>query len=253
MKIRALKSLLKLKFKSRKTPINEITFLLKTGLNFTIHKGPFKGMKYIDKSSGSVLLPKITGTYECELHEIINKISKTDYSLLIDIGAAEGYYAVGFAYLNKANSNFRVLAYDVDQKAKENLKELATLNNLHDSIEINDLFQLKELQKFSSEKIIIICDIEGGEKDLLNPEEEPLLLKCDILVEIHDGNDSNEIKNILKQRFDSTHNIKHIIFDENHVFRKKYLGWIKNRKAMGIIANEGRKYGLDWFYIVKKN
>jgi hypothetical protein len=249
--INKIKSLINLYFFSQSFDAKKTSIQLKNYLRFKINDGPFKGMSYISKSSGSVFLPKITGTYECELHDVIQEIYNSNYTLLIDVGAAEGYYAAGFAYLNRNNSKFKVLAYDIDSQAKENLSKLIRLNKLVDKVSINHLFELELLKKFNSDKKIIICDIEGGEKELLDPHMEPLLLDCDILVEIHDGIDSNQIKNLLRNRFENSHNIRHIKFDQNNSFRKNYLSWISNRVVLNAIANEGRVYGLDWFFITK--
>lgn len=60
-----------------------------------IYSGPFRGMKYLRASTGSVILPKLIGTYENELHFVFNEIRGNNYDQFIDVGAAEGYYVVG--------------------------------------------------------------------------------------------------------------------------------------------------------------
>ena len=56
--------------------------------------GIFKGMKYVKSSYGSCYMPKILGIYEREISEaLINALQNSD--LFINVGAAEGYYAVG--------------------------------------------------------------------------------------------------------------------------------------------------------------
>jgi hypothetical protein len=35
--------------------------------------GPFSGMRYVKRAHGSVLLPKLLGTYETEVHSIVLK------------------------------------------------------------------------------------------------------------------------------------------------------------------------------------
>ena len=44
-------------------------------------------MKYTNISYGSQLLPKLIGTYEKELHPILNAILKIKYDYVINIGA----------------------------------------------------------------------------------------------------------------------------------------------------------------------
>lgn len=77
-----------------------------TGL---IVAGPFRGMRYIEKAVCSELPPKILGTYEMELHALIESIVARRPSCIIDIGAAEGFYAVGFA---TRLPNCMVVAFD---------------------------------------------------------------------------------------------------------------------------------------------
>ena len=64
--------------------------------DLTVKNGPMAGLKYPSFSSfGSSIFPKLVGTYENELAPIINKLNATQYKLIIDIGCAEGYYAIG--------------------------------------------------------------------------------------------------------------------------------------------------------------
>src|SRR3954451_18937011 len=59
--------------------------------------GPFAGMEYLpglEASSGD-LVAKLLGTYERELHPVIEGWIAQPPAHMIDIGSAEGYYAVG--------------------------------------------------------------------------------------------------------------------------------------------------------------
>ena len=64
----------------------------------TVLSGPFKGMRYPLRSSGQGgLLPKLLGTYERELSPAIERLISDRPTLVVNVGAAEGYYAVGLA------------------------------------------------------------------------------------------------------------------------------------------------------------
>ena len=63
----------------------------------TVLNGPFRGMKYLSRAYCSAVLPKLLGTYECELIPAIDRLARSDADRIVDIGAAEGYYAVGLA------------------------------------------------------------------------------------------------------------------------------------------------------------
>src|SRR5262245_41340678 len=67
-------------------------------LNLSVQRGPFAGMVYPDHAAvGSTLYPKLLGSYERELHQTVDDIVRLGYDTVVDIGAAEGYYAVGLA------------------------------------------------------------------------------------------------------------------------------------------------------------
>src|SRR6267143_1703442 len=68
--------------------------------------GPFAGMKFNNKYLD---LPKILGTYEIELHEVFDRLRERNFHMVVDIGAAEGYYAVGAMLWKKECS---VIAYE---------------------------------------------------------------------------------------------------------------------------------------------
>ena len=60
--------------------------------------GPFHGMRYVDHSVGSSLFPKLIGTYEKELRYWLEaQFTESNLTTIVNIGAGEGYYAVGAA------------------------------------------------------------------------------------------------------------------------------------------------------------
>src|SRR5665213_3133834 len=62
-----------------------------------VSQGSFQGMNYIPRAYYSEILPKLVGTYERELIPAIEMICRADCDWIVDIGAAEGFYAVGMA------------------------------------------------------------------------------------------------------------------------------------------------------------
>ena len=101
--------------------------------NCVVRTGPFQGMKYIGKSTSSVLIPKLLGIYERELHPVIEYATSRPFQTIVDIGAAEGYYCVGLA---RRMPQTRVVAYEMDEAGRQRLKELAGLNHVSDRLEI---------------------------------------------------------------------------------------------------------------------
>jgi len=117
-------------------------------------------MRYIEKSNGSSLSPKILGSYEKELHTVLRTVLRTPYEAILDIGAAEGYYAVGFAL---KHVNAHVFAYDIDPDARANLSELSSLNAVANRVTIGSECNAEILECFAAKRCLVFCDIGGFE------------------------------------------------------------------------------------------
>lgn len=148
--------------------------------------GPFKGMRYGDFSYNSALIPKLLGTYEADLHGWVGEALAAGYDAVINIGCAEGYYAVGFAF---ANPTIEVVAFDTSSTAIDMLMKLATLNGLQDRVRIADAHTPAELEVLLRRyrRPLLFIDIEGAEDDLLDLRRAPSLASADMIIETHDG------------------------------------------------------------------
>ncbi|SRR6266568_1304030 len=173
--------------------------------DLTVRHGPFAGMLYVNEASCSQVFPKILGSYEEPVHSWIEEIiSGKIYDLILDIGCAEGYYAVGFA---RQMPNVRVKAFDIDAQARDRTKRLAELNQVGDRVSVGSECGFEHFQQFGGPSTLIFCDIEGAEDVLLDPVKAPRLKDCGIFVETHDF----QIKGIsdrLIERFGESHRIR---------------------------------------------
>lgn len=219
-------------------------------LRSTVCHGPFKGMKYIKKSNSSALIPKILGTYEQELHKVIEHIISEDYENIVDIGCAEGYYAVGFAYKGRNKPAFHVYAYDTNKDALQNLAKLSSLNQVSDKITIAEYCTYNDFELFRGKKTLIFCDIEGDELTLLDPVKAPSLKQYDLLVEVHDGSDeAGIIKTLLTDRFKQTHLIQLIKYTSRSIKDATAISCTTNTDLKWLAVHEGRKKGLAWMWM----
>src|SRR5207302_4139553 len=73
------------------------TFLKLCGTR--VQGGPFAGMEFVSRSAEGCLLPKLLGCYEAELHGFLARLPEIAYETVLNIGCAEGYYAVGIKRL----------------------------------------------------------------------------------------------------------------------------------------------------------
>ena len=141
-------------------------------------------MQYVDEAVGSALYPKMIGCYELELHSVIEEIVQKDYQRIVDVGCAEGYYAVGLALRIPGST---VYAYDIDEDARRLCTMMADRNGVGDRVIIRGRCSQDELAKvISADRCLVVCDCEGFEFELLDPARVSDLRRCDILAELHE-------------------------------------------------------------------
>ena len=165
--------------------------------------GPFKGMRYGDFSYNSALIPKLLGTYEADLHGWVGEALGAGYDAVINIGCAEGYYAVGFAY---ANPGIDVVAFDTSSVALDMMSKLAALNGLQDRVRVADAHTPAELESLLRRyrRPLLLVDIEGAEDELLDIRRAPSLESADMIIETHDGYNFGVTRRLM-ERFWPTH------------------------------------------------
>lgn len=56
------------------------------GSGLFVQTGPFEGMAYESRSAGSAYYPKLLGSYEAELHELIETVAGRHYDDVINTG-----------------------------------------------------------------------------------------------------------------------------------------------------------------------
>jgi len=215
--------------------------------------GPFKGMKYGNtKALCSALYPKLLGTYEHELAAALDAALARNHSLIVDVGAADGYYAVGFAC---RNPNARVIAYDQDPRARAELAKLAELNGVANRIEIRGRCEPAELANLKEPGGLMIVDCEGFEEFALSPENIAALSGWDFIIETHDGFVPGITQKLI-ERFASTHHVEVIEavhdFDKADHVRVPLLDGLPRREADKVLA-EGREHACLRWLVCRSN
>jgi hypothetical protein len=209
---------------------------------FVVQGGPFKGMRYIEKSTGSALTPKLIGSYEEELHEAMRGISDCPYEVIVDVGCAEGYYAVGLARLYP---NALVYAYDTDKESRASCSRMAAINRVERRVILSDWCDPGELaSKINNKRALIVCDCEGYEMELLQPELVEGLRQSDIVVELHDHL-NRKITPSLLQRFNHTHHIELIRSRDRNSDRYPVLHGL-SAKDKDAAVGEWRSIPQEW-------
>ena len=208
--------------------------------------GPFKGLKYYSEKRALDAIPKIIGSYELELLPITDRVLKKQYDLVIDIGAAEGYYVIGFA--NKW-PKLKIIAYDNDPLVREELSKMLEINNVSERVLVKDFCDEKELLSLPKDvKALIISDCEGYEAELFSSNVISNLKNCDFIIEAHDGYNRNISKTLI-QRFKENYKQVKVIRQKKR--RIKDFPLIVNSSEFSKLASmyEGRGFWLRWLFI----
>jgi glycosyltransferase involved in cell wall biosynthesis len=171
--------------------------------------GPFAGMKIANRSSwgDGEIAPKLLGTYEQELHEALLQFRARSYGAVVNVGCAEGYYAVGLARLN---ASWRVYAFDPNPTAQQLCQAAAQLNGVAERVIIGGYCSAEDLKLLSQKHGALLCviDCEGYELELLTSAFiEQNGRSSDFIVECHDIMAPGTTEG-LQNRFRDTHEIK---------------------------------------------
>jgi hypothetical protein len=151
-------------------------------------------------------LPKLVGTYERELIPAVEAICRAGCDRIVDIGAAEGYYAVGMAL---RNPGVGIIGFESSAAARSVLRRLARQNGVSGRIELRGRCSFETLLAAldGAARPAVICDCEGAEDELLRPDLVAPLRRALILVETHDGMFVGLARRIA-ERFAATHEIE---------------------------------------------
>jgi hypothetical protein len=171
-----------------------------------VERGPFAGLRLPPTAFCGPVLPKRAGTYEMELVPWIERILASRPALLVDVGAAEGYYAVGFA---RALPESRIVAFEGEAEAQALLAECIAVNGSPGNVTVAGWCDAPALESAlrGSKDACVLIDAEGAEREILDPAAVPSLARATVLVELHDFLVPG-IRTLLEARFAPTHRIE---------------------------------------------
>jgi precorrin-6B methylase 2 len=168
-----------------------------------IFGGPFAGMEYVSVAAEGALIPRLLGTYESELHPHLSAFADAGLDLVVDVGCAEGYYAVGLA---RMMPGVVVHAHDTNPRAQAACTELAAKNGVSDRVIIGGEFPPDGFETFAGRRTLVMVDTEGAEIEILQPALSPALAGMSIIVETHDIFRPGCLATMM-ERFSPTHDI----------------------------------------------
>ena len=189
------------------------------------------------------LSTKCLGCYEEELHPHIEaQIARLEKGAkIVDLGCAEGYYAIGLARRLPLSVIYGV---DIAKKSLAILRKAAALNG------VTNIILDATIGEVMARPDLVICDVEGDEINYLKLDSFPDLKQTDIIVECH-NTEQYPIADILLQRFAETHGIEHVF--EGARNPNKYA-ILRGRESLHrwMAVCEGRPCMMDWLVMKAK-
>ncbi len=214
----------------------------------TVSSGPFVGMRCCPDVAPDVWVPMVMGSFECELHPTLERLLAAPFATIVNIGCAEGYYAVGLAM---RCPRAQIIAYDIDPAARENCVELAALNGVEGRVAIRGECTAHALSELPGQGVLIVCDCEGAEVDILDPAVAFQLRSATMLVELHDAVRAECTRTML-ERFDASHDIEFIVARTRDVSHYHALGGLSRRQKL-VVLDERRLGQQQWAILEPKN
>ena len=229
----------------RRAELAEIVFDNTKGL---VQTGPFAGMS-LERSAtwgASDLATKWLGIYEQELHAPLDVARARTYGAAINVGCAEGYYAVGLARLM---AGIPVYACDSSEPARRVTAANAQANGVGARVMVGGHCSAAQLADLAGHHRAMLCviDCEGFELDLL-PETPTVaaLLHSDLLIECHERTHPG-CTDTLKARFAASHDVLDIRQGGRDPNAFPFLRRLPDLERW-ILVEEGRGICMNWLW-----
>lgn len=214
------------------------------GSGWKVLAGPFAGL---DLEGCRVRPPHLLGAYEAPLHSALESLIARRPEWVVNIGCAFGYYAVGLALRLPEG---RIAAHDSDPAALDACRATATRNGTAGRTVFGGELRGDDFAAYPAGRTLVLCDIEGGERDLLDPVRFPALAGFDLLVELHQDRERGT-RRLIEDRFAPTHEIAFVPNDRAEGRLPPAL-WEHNSLDQVLALWEGRKEPTPWLVMTPK-
>lgn len=207
-----------------------------------VRDGPFAGMTYPAGRLPDIdaVVTKLLGLYEREIAWVFERAITQDVSTFIDIGCADGYYAVGMAHASAATTTY---AYDLASSARRLCSDTASASGIAGRVQVGRRFTLDALASLPGKPALVLCDIEGGEIELFDAEAALVMATSVVVVEVHE--DERPGAGALLQRvFDRTHRATVVLQEPRLEIPEALRAWSAQERADALREFRGPR--LHW-------
>jgi hypothetical protein len=221
-----------------------------------IQHGPLKGfsVERAPKWGTGDVAAKLFGLYEQEVLTIIEScISRK--TVLVNLGAADGYYGVGLV----ATNNFpQSVCYELTDEGKNSIEKSAQANRVADRVLLlgaaSNAFPADLKQRgLAAKDMLVLCDVEGAEFEIFDENCLKGLEGSEIVIELHEfivengGDKMQSLFDRVRRHFDVR------LFKTGH----RDLSGISELDGLGdsdrwLICSEGRGKMMSWMHLTSR-
>jgi len=224
-------------------------------MNGVVGYGVMKGLKLLLSATwgrgdrAGMLL----GLYEREVAGLLQKYMP-GRSTFIDIGAADGYYAVGMLVAGLCDE---CVAFEASEKGRASILDLAKINDFENHIKILGAANENTLSELSKnhqlDRSVILCDIEGEEINVFNDNSIAILDGSIIIIELHryKGLNVDQVEAILRSRAKKYFHVETVKSGARFPLDIPELEQY-DEDDKWLICSEGRAYSQSWLVLVPK-
>ncbi len=217
--------------------------------------GPFAGMRYAQTAAvGSMLWPKLLGTYESEIFPCFETMNRSaSYNRIMDVGFAEGFYLVG---LGRMFQNADLVGFDVEEEAKQLCQANAAVNGIDENrLKLHGGFDAGIFREELGDESLVVIDCEGFENDVINSLAPEDFEKADWLIETHDHLVDGTTER-MTLAFADTHDVTCLETDDDLDNKLSLLPeFVKqqhNQYVQEALVCENRKAKQYWIFATRK-
>lgn len=210
--------------------------------------GPLRGLIMGQGSAWSQYddFLKLIGEYESHIVEKLVELS-VGYSVFVDIGASNGYFALGMV---KAGFFKHAICFEKSEKDRCIIRGLAKQNLIEDQIEIYGSATATKILGVRAQagSCVVLCDIEGAEFETLTDEVLNLYSDSIFIIELHDHLVSTEKTEAFKHRCQKYFNTSFVSRKAPEVFRYSEFERYSDDKRFASFS-EGRPNTMKWILL----
>lgn len=236
----------------RRSHIARVTRAYVGAHGLRVQSGPFAGMAFprFAVERGVFVVAQLLGAYERELHPALEEVVASAPELVVDIGASDGYYAVG---LTRALPSARVVAYEMSPFPARVCRALAAENGVADRVDVRGECRVEDLAGLTGGRLFVLCDAEGAEDGLMDPERAPALRDARLIVEIHEFAAPGAGDRI-RARFAASHDVGTVCSIRRHTSQYPLLDTVPGIDYMDreLAVSEFRHSPISWLVMTPR-